>query len=125
MDWLKHCGSGTIRVLGPAFVALALGLIGSVVYIYFEALLPYYAPAGLLALRWQPLAWLHLAIALFLVVNIFYNYAMVVLTRPGSPPEPAPELADQHEALRKEPAPARGTGFSRYCKQCMIIISIF
>lgn len=111
MNIVKVWGSASIRVLGPVFVLLAVTLIGSVIYIYYAALLPYYGVWG-----WHPAGWAHALLSVFLVFNIFYNYTMVVITRPGSPPdEPRPD----DDELRKAPVPRRGEGFSRYCKQCM------
>jgi len=109
MSLMKVWGSAAIRILGPVFVLLALSLISGIIFVYYRALLPYYW-AG-----WRPGGIAHLLLSVFLSANIFYNYTLVVLTKPGSPPDDP--HADDDE-LRRAPVPRRGEGFSRYCKQC-------
>lgn len=71
---------GLIRMFGPVFVALAVLLIGSVAFIWYRVVLPFYvAENGLLAIA-------VFLLGSFLAVNIAYNYYMVVITPPGAPP---------------------------------------
>jgi palmitoyltransferase len=101
-----------LKVMGPAFVTFGLAIISAVVYVYFTVVLPYHADymstAGLIHMSW----------ASFVILGIMYNYIMVIITPPGTPPMPAPEEEKLVEEKKNEPAPARGEGFSRYCKAC-------
>jgi len=101
-----------MRLLGPFLVLIATALIALVIVIHFRALLPYYTPYnsffGLFHLIWS----------IFASFNIFFNYFMVIFTPPGFSPEEIQMSPEELENLRREPAPKRGEGFSRYCKLC-------
>lgn len=69
-----------IRLIGPIFVLLALSLTFSVVYVWAMVLLPLHAET--IYSFWGGI---HTLIAIFLVVNIVFNYVMCIRTEPGSP----------------------------------------
>jgi palmitoyltransferase len=107
------CAGGLIRIFGPVFVALAVLLIGSVAFVWYRVVLPFYvAENGLLAIA-------VFLLGSFLAVNVAYNYYMVVMTPPGFPPA-IDKDGDEMEELRREPVPRRGHGFSKYCKKCKV-----
>mmetsp|Transcript_130836 Transcript_130836/g.184363 ORF Transcript_130836/g.184363 Transcript_130836/m.184363 type:complete len:147 (-) Transcript_130836:239-679(-) len=69
-------------VLGPVCVVVAFGLIGMVTFTYFSTILPAYMPDGYFNL----VSLVHLAISLWLVFNVPFNYLMCIFTPPGRPP---------------------------------------
>jgi len=109
---LKWSGEAFIRVLGPILIVFAILLISLEAVIWFTQILPYYTPFGSL------LNIPHIAISLFVLFNILFNYIMVVITPPGTTPPPKEEDKEILENIKREAAPKRGEGFSRYCKVC-------
>ena len=79
-----------LRLLGPVLVCLANGLIGLVVYVYLWLLVPKFV---LPALGTAATA-LVVAVGLFLLFNILFNYWACVCTRPGFPGAQLPPLED-------------------------------
>lgn len=76
----------SMRILGPCLIVLALGLFGTVTYMFFNYLLPLAVGAELGGLLWC----LHAACAVFLLFNILFNYYYCVTTDPGHPCENDP-----------------------------------
>jgi len=111
---IRFCVDNGVRILGPVFVVMALGLILGVVYVLVTELFPYYVPSLV-----SPVALLYFSSSAFILFNILYNYYMTVITLPGSTPNLGPEETSQIEALIKtEPNVRRGEGFTRICKFC-------
>lgn len=70
-----------VRILGPAFVLLVIGLTTSVVVIYYAFLLP-------VILQYStPWIVLHLITAHWLLINIVFHYFKAVFTSPGRVPQ--------------------------------------
>ncbi len=93
-----------MRVVGPLMVVLVTGIISLVVYVFFTLVLPVHAA------EWPGLAPLHVVLSLYLVLRIAAHYALVVVTRPGSPR--ASDLTDE------EVEHLRTSGFEAWCKKC-------
>ena len=106
----------TMRILGPCLIVMALGLIGTVTFMYFRHLLPLVLGPGLGAAHL-----LHALFALFLLVNVLFNYVLCVLTDPGQPIEPADDISffseDGRRIVDRADVDPRTYGF---CKKCRI-----
>ena len=108
--WSDVIFSMLLRVLGPILVVLANGLIGLCVYTYLWLLVPNFM---LPTLGTVPTA-LIVAVGLYLLFNILFNYWSCVLTKPGFPGAQLPPLEDLEA----------GTDFSDYgegwrtCRKC-------
>lgn len=96
-----------MKIIGPCFVCLALGLVSFVTYTYFVYLLPLleaeYGRAGQVAAT---------CVGLFLLSNMVYNYGKAILMDPGLPPA-FPEdkaLVDPEESDQPPP---------KQCKHCL------
>jgi len=109
---IKYTGETFLRALGPVLILFAMTLISVLSIIWFTELMPFYTPYGTL------LNLPHTALSIFVLFNIIFNYLMTVMTPPGSPPAAREEEKELLENLKREPAPRRGEGFSRYCKVC-------
>eukprot|EP01116_Phalansterium_solitarium_P000849 TRINITY_DN10698_c0_g1_i1.p1 TRINITY_DN10698_c0_g1~~TRINITY_DN10698_c0_g1_i1.p1 ORF type:complete len:322 (-),score=67.46 TRINITY_DN10698_c0_g1_i1:2-967(-) len=110
---LKKGSDFLVRAAGPFFVLVASGLISLVVFFHFKHVLP-----QLVSLQ-SPLGVACVGASVFIAGNIYFNYVMTVITRPGYSPEPDEEAAAAAvAALAGEPVPRRGEGFSKVCKQC-------
>ncbi|XP_078357853.1 palmitoyltransferase ZDHHC16B-like isoform X2 [Oculina patagonica] len=70
-----------VRILGPAFVLLVIGLTTSVVVIYYSFLLPVILEYS------TPWIVFHLVTAHWLLINIIFHYFKVVFTSPGRAPQ--------------------------------------
>lgn len=95
-----------MKIIGPCFICLALGLIGFCTYTYFTYLLPVmedtWGLSGQIAIT---------CLGLFLVSNAVYNYLMAVSTDPGLPPEWDEALVQKDSEELSEPPP-------KQCKHC-------
>jgi len=87
-----------MRLLGPIFICLAIGLIGFSAYTTFTVILPNLADTS----SSPTVLILGFLQACFLVVNLFYNYAMSICTSPGNPPELLSQEAKELEELLVE-----------------------
>ena len=105
---VRQTAALAIRALGPILVLGALGLISSIAVVFFFALVPYYSTPYSLSYCFHTVA------GLFILFNIYYNHLMTVFTNPGQPPDTHVDEAE----IRAEVTPARGQGFSRFCKTC-------
>lgn len=115
-----------MRILGPLFLIFGNILILAITYLYFLILLPILSNGSTLQFC------IHFPLSLFLAVNILFNYAGCVLTRPGSPSycaDPGPALGqtviptpsgqvvyEVHTKLSIAPAV-----FYIYCRHCKCI----
>eukprot|EP01088_Endostelium_zonatum_P003300 TRINITY_DN14509_c0_g1_i1.p1 TRINITY_DN14509_c0_g1~~TRINITY_DN14509_c0_g1_i1.p1 ORF type:complete len:337 (-),score=35.22 TRINITY_DN14509_c0_g1_i1:27-1037(-) len=114
--YAKWVGEMLIRMVGPLFVLFAWTMLSCVVYVFWNGILQYHTPL------WTPYGFFHIAIDLFLIQGVFFNYFMCVFTPPGSPPEPQTEEEIKTiNDLEHEKTPERGKGFSKYCKPCRTI----
>ena len=87
--------SVALRFLGPVLVVLANGLIALVVYMYLGVLVPRYVlPVCGLALT-CPIV----AVGIFILFNILFNYWSCVLTPPGFPGHYLPSPDDLEEGV--------------------------
>lgn len=77
--WSIVCFRLTMRVIGPLMLLLANFLIFSVLYIFVTQLIYQLSGDSLI------LYCLHMAVGLFLVVNVIFNYLCCAFTPPGSP----------------------------------------
>jgi len=109
---LQMMGDNLIRLIGPLFVMLAVGLTSSVVYVWYMVLFPMHTQGSLVAQLF------HSFMAVVLVSNLFYHYYSVVRTSPGY--APIGERANADEDIDAEDEPERGKGFSRFCKKCNV-----
>jgi palmitoyltransferase len=124
----KKIFENLVRLAGPLFVILATTLISCVIVIHYRALIPFYTD------YFSFTGILHLTFSTFMAFNIGFNYFMTIFTSPGYAPlgvSPSSsfllhflhfvnQTTDETEVerLKREPAPRRGEGFSRYCKIC-------
>jgi len=67
-----------VLVLGPCLIVTVFSLVTGELYAFFTVLLPYWAPE--VGTMWL----VNAAFAIFLAVNIVFNYSMCVLTNPGT-----------------------------------------
>ncbi|CAE7233286.1 PAT16 [Symbiodinium natans] len=105
------CVDVALRVIGPLFVLLALTLICFVMYTFFTVLIPYRADSGTASIQLL----LEMALGCFLLVNIFYNYAMATCLSPGEPPDFPGEVLESKDAeLGGDYAPA-----PKQCHKCL------
>jgi len=111
--YTKTLFESLIRLVGPLFVVLAIGLISAVIVIHYRVIIPYYSDYFALE------GLVQLVISSFLTSNIYYNYIKAIFTSPGNPPD-MPNDSNQKEFERGSTAPRKGEGFSRYCKICKI-----
>jgi len=109
--WIKGVFDLAVRLAGPVFVLLATSLISGIMVIHFRGIVPYHTPYD------TPLGALHLIASVFVCFNIGFNYFMTVFTPPGFSPA-VQENSEETEKLKREAAPKRGEGFSKYCKLC-------
>jgi len=110
LSGLLACGRVAFKVLGYFCIVVAVVLIGGVLFVYFRTVLPLIVP-----LRSAPGVLVFLP-ASWISFNLLFNYFMVCYTAPGTPDVAvSPEEA---AALANETAPARGKGWSRWCKSC-------
>ncbi|KAM7442821.1 Palmitoyltransferase zdhhc16 [Porites harrisoni] len=70
-----------VRILGPAFVLLVIGLTTSVVVIWYSFVLP------AILLYTTPWIVLHITTAHWLLINIVFHYFKAVFTSPGRAPQ--------------------------------------
>jgi len=117
-----------MRLVGPVFICLAVVLIGFAAYVTFTVTLPHVANTG------SPSAVIafDFVLACFLVVNLFYNYAMAICTPPGSPPRAdSPGAKELEEFLVESNMPPKlchkchslkpaRTHHCSVCKRCVI-----
>lgn len=102
IDLFFKIGTKAIRILGPFFVLLGLGLIGFVSYAYLVDALP--------MLSYDPLEQgVFGGIGLFVLFNILYNYLKTVFMDAGAPP--AYVEAEFADAEIDRPKP-------RHCMKC-------
>lgn len=102
IDLFVTIGTKAIRIFGPIFVLLGLGLISYVTYAYLTEALPMITD--------DPLEQGALAgIGLFVVFNILYNYLKTIFTDAGLPPPY--EEAEQVDQESERPRP-------RHCTRC-------
>eukprot|EP00730_Choanoeca_flexa_P004131 TRINITY_DN11605_c3_g1_i17.p1 TRINITY_DN11605_c3_g1~~TRINITY_DN11605_c3_g1_i17.p1 ORF type:complete len:347 (+),score=10.78 TRINITY_DN11605_c3_g1_i17:134-1174(+) len=103
-----RCFDRAMNIIGLFFVATAIVLISIIVYAWYHVLAPY-----LLATCSTSGFVLHAIIAHWLLVNIYFNYIMVVRTSPGvvKAPRVSPEQA-QTLAAQRNPY---------YCRKCQIM----
>jgi len=80
--------------------------------VHFRSIIPYYTP------YLSPLGIIHTLFSIFMSFNIGFNYFMCIFTPPGFSPEVGGDNKEELEQLKRESAPRRGEGFSRYCKIC-------
>jgi len=94
-----------MKIIGPCFICLALGLIGFCTYTYFMYLIP------VMREEWgSPGAVGITLLGVYLESNLLYNYAKAVTMDPGLPPE-------WDEALEKE-AEESQTPLPKRCRHC-------
>jgi len=120
--WGKWIFESIIRIAGPFFVVLATVLITGVIYVHFVNSIPFYSNYSSLC------GIIHLAISIYITVNIGYNYLSAVFVSPGLPPkgdEVGLTVSDietlkghidndsERKILSKLPQDLR-----RYCKKC-------
>jgi len=110
VGWLLNksfdCFDIFVKVMGPVFILLALSLFAFCAYTYFFLVLPDmadqqdppYVRMGLLT-----------TLAVFLLVNLVYNYVMAICVDPGLPPE-YESVAKDAELGESEP--------KRQCQRC-------
>lgn len=95
-----------MKIIGPCFVCLALGLTSFVTYTYFTALLPTleadYGRSGQVGAT---------VVGLFLLCNTIYNYGKSILSDPGLPPEFSEAKVTVDPDELDQPPP-------RQCKHC-------
>lgn len=99
----------TLRILGPVLVLLANGLIGLCTYEYLWNLYPNYLQPELGTAAANAIV----AVGLFILFNIVFNYWATVLTRPGFPGHQLPPLDDETGADYS----SFGEGW-RTCRKC-------
>lgn len=106
--FLDKCVGGFMRIVGPVFVLVLLGLISFNVYMYLtvmlpEYVLPYTGTTGALA---------NLAVGLWILLNLLFNYLRCAYISPGWPPKdtPMPE--------GRQPQDARSDHIWRWCSRC-------
>ncbi|CAM9662312.1 unnamed protein product, partial [Phaeothamnion confervicola] len=89
---IQWCFDWFMRLVGPLLLMFATALISIVVYMYFGFIL------GVIATPFSIAYFLHGAWAVFLAVNVFWNYYNCAFTNPGRPehvfPKPRAESED-------------------------------
>ena len=78
----RYCMEGVriiMRVLGPALVLLASSLLLFVLYVFFTVVLPSLSMGSPLLYAF------HLAVGVFFIVNVFFNYLSCALIPAGTP----------------------------------------
>jgi palmitoyltransferase len=94
-----------MKIIGPCFICLALGLIGFCTYTYFTYLLP------AMEETWGKFGQANLtAIGVFLLLNTLYNYGKSATMDPGLPPEFDESLLVASEESQGPPP--------RQCRHC-------
>lgn len=101
-----------IKILGPIFMCLALGLISFETYVYFTFVVPGMGDDNLVMKA--PLTFL----GVFLLMNLVYNYLKAAFTNPGTPPEWNSETMVElgHESKLLEEGSEKIV--SRRCNKC-------
>lgn len=99
-----------VRVLGPAFILIALALFGFVAYTFFFLVLPAKIEEGMPVLVWGAQA----VMGMFLLANLVYNYLMAILVDPGIPPEYAGDRVDLPQGADEE----LGLPRPKQCQRC-------
>ena len=84
-----------LRFLGPVLVVLANGLIALVVYMYLAVLVPRYVVSVCGLAATCPIV----AIGIYLLFNILFNYWSCVLIKPGFPGHYLPSPDDLEEGI--------------------------
>ena len=100
-----------MRVLGVVLIVFGGTLIGGCVFFYYYFLLPYHYP------QWSLGSAVHLAISIWLLLNIAFHYTMACASSAGNPPRNDAENAD--EAREKYPPNVR------FCKHCTRVCEHF
>lgn len=117
---VQFLADALIRLIGPLFVLLALGLTNAVIYVWWYGLLPL-TLAGRSVL--SPVGLAHCLIAALLIVNILFNYIWCIITPPGNPPKnQAFETANDDDSFCKKcnsEKPARAH-HCFVCKRCIL-----
>ncbi|XP_031559507.1 palmitoyltransferase ZDHHC16-like isoform X2 [Actinia tenebrosa] len=106
-----------VSVLGPAFVLLVVGLISTVVIIYYTSILP--------TILEEHILWIviHIVVAHWLLLNISFHYFKSVFTSPGHPPKEEKLPGNVRDFLIcricLHPKPQR-THHCSICKKCIL-----
>eukprot|EP00747_Dinoflagellata_sp_TGD_P182400 gnl/TRDRNA2_/TRDRNA2_36643_c0_seq1.p1 gnl/TRDRNA2_/TRDRNA2_36643_c0~~gnl/TRDRNA2_/TRDRNA2_36643_c0_seq1.p1 ORF type:complete len:334 (-),score=38.95 gnl/TRDRNA2_/TRDRNA2_36643_c0_seq1:130-1131(-) len=105
-----------IKILGPCFIVVAVGIIGFDTYTFFFVLLPVMEDRGVSLYRRIMMS----AVGIFLLVNLFFNYFMAIFTDPGLPPEYDSEdlLRTAPEGLDEELGGESAKPQRKQCKKC-------
>jgi len=111
---LKASFEKAVRVIGPAFVCLAVVLISSAVFVHFVHNIPFYNPYTSLP------SIMHLLSSTYIAFSIAYNYIKAVITPPGYTPSfeelrISPEEQQKILHLVDNPLPGR---YVPWCKKC-------
>eukprot|EP00304_Pavlova_gyrans_P004337 CAMPEP_0206051020 /NCGR_PEP_ID=MMETSP1466-20131121/30524_1 /ASSEMBLY_ACC=CAM_ASM_001126 /TAXON_ID=44452 /ORGANISM="Pavlova gyrans, Strain CCMP608" /LENGTH=308 /DNA_ID=CAMNT_0053426141 /DNA_START=130 /DNA_END=1056 /DNA_ORIENTATION=- len=105
---LDKCFGFFMRIVGPFFVLLLLGIIGFNTWMYFNTMLPLYVipnvgPVGTL---------FNFGIGLWILINLVFNYLRCVFMSPGYPGKDV-EMPDEEYSDN-----ARTDHIWRWCSRC-------
>jgi len=106
-----------MKIIGPCFICLALGLIGFCTYTFFTHLLPAveetWGITGQVSLT---------VVGIYLLTNTLYNYGKAVTSDPGMPPEYEAASADAEELSQSPPKQCRHCGRLKpeRCHHCSV-----
>ena len=75
-----------MKIIGPVLVFCAIALTAVVAYFHLTVTMPIYYPPEETWWSVSPSYWLHLLVAVFLLVNILYNYIQTARTPPAYVP---------------------------------------
>eukprot|EP00192_Tetraselmis_astigmatica_P014215 CAMPEP_0117692336 /NCGR_PEP_ID=MMETSP0804-20121206/26273_1 /TAXON_ID=1074897 /ORGANISM="Tetraselmis astigmatica, Strain CCMP880" /LENGTH=303 /DNA_ID=CAMNT_0005505777 /DNA_START=199 /DNA_END=1110 /DNA_ORIENTATION=+ len=104
IDNVERVFDVVIFIAGPIYVIVAWVLIGGVAFVYFTAVLPLFqGPLVVAAVHW--------VLGLWLITNIFWNYALCVFTNPSN------TLLVDNELLEQCPVVTQ-FGSIRNCNKC-------